>query len=956
MGRLNVEDREAKLRILSEFIKSDTEKIYMVIGSEEGGLYGLFNDGLSMASRAKENLVFRYEIWGKEHSRHFLYRWLYETVFGQAFEGFGRWDDVVSKHPQLLNQLQLLIERDIRPLEIRFMEAIRFLSRGLDVKERIILSIVPRTAMLDKVLVDFFRMLLRMMPIRVKLLIFQDREDVLAKQSDFSPSNRILLDGAYKNRAAKIKERYKEYCRADSLEGEAIQKLAHLVHPVDLEMLSEITGKSKDRLIKTLKSSELEDLLEQDSMNRFRLSYPRMFSTIDSGYGDFDSSDKQAVKYLEKRLFDSSDHYPDALYHSLGMFRIKDPEFNASHVLSAYRIKLNMGGADICEQELDRALNLIADREDQLRTRLLIALGEIRESRNRHREALEPLDTAIALLKKSDNLSDLQHAFELKGQAAFSIRETDVAMAAMEESLSLARKMDKTELIADLLSQLAYIYFSSKQLQKAENLYRESLEIFKKVSDENREVGRRGEASQWANLGHTAYANGDFKKAEEFHLKSMEIYKTLADLKSRANQYGYLGHVYFAAQNFEKAIKAYEQAAQLEEEMGEPLKAAQRHANVGHTLYAQRKVDLAVRSFQNALEKYRDLGNPEGEAAQLANLGLVKGDQGESDEAIGFFERAAHLYRELRDEINEVTQIIRMGHVRRAQKHYDEAVTFYQQALGRFQKLKYLTGEGDTELDLGQLYSEKKEWGKALGCFHRALKVFKKIGHHEKESLCFVLIGHGERGRGQVDSAMRSYQNALDLYKKVDNLMGVANVASQMGLLQYEQKNYGAAERLYRDALEHFRKKEDTEGEANLLSNLGTLYYQTQQLDKAREEFENALSLLRKMDHPLGIAGVLSNLSHVLESKGQYGDAYAQLDEARKIYEQLKMPGEAEAIHRHIAGLDKKASRSLGKMRSELFPGLSDSKAKSNQYATKAGRNDPCPCGSGKKYKKCCGA
>jgi len=23
---------------------------------------------------------------------------------------------------------------------------------------------------------------------------------------------------------------------------------------------------------------------------------------------------------------------------------------------------------------------------------------------------------------------------------------------------------------------------------------------------------------------------------------------------------------------------------------------------------------------------------------------------------------------------------------------------------------------------------------------------------------------------------------------------------------------------------------------------------------------------------------------------------------------------------------------------------------------TKIGRNDPCPCGSGKKYKKCCGA
>jgi uncharacterized protein YecA (UPF0149 family) len=110
------------------------------------------------------------------------------------------------------------------------------------------------------------------------------------------------------------------------------------------------------------------------------------------------------------------------------------------------------------------------------------------------------------------------------------------------------------------------------------------------------------------------------------------------------------------------------------------------------------------------------------------------------------------------------------------------------------------------------------------------------------------------------------------------------------------------------------------------------------------------------MDHPLGISGVLSNLSHVFESKGEYGDAYAQLNEARKIYGQLKMPQEVEAINQQIARLDQKAGRSLDKMRSEMFPGLSNNKVKSKQYETKVGRNDPCPCGSGKKYKKCCGA
>ena len=35
---------------------------------------------------------------------------------------------------------------------------------------------------------------------------------------------------------------------------------------------------------------------------------------------------------------------------------------------------------------------------------------------------------------------------------------------------------------------------------------------------------------------------------------------------------------------------------------------------------------------------------------------------------------------------------------------------------------------------------------------------------------------------------------------------------------------------------------------------------------------------------------------------------------------------------------------------------LSQSKASQAVSSKKANRNDPCPCGSGKKYKKCCGA
>lgn len=38
-----------------------------------------------------------------------------------------------------------------------------------------------------------------------------------------------------------------------------------------------------------------------------------------------------------------------------------------------------------------------------------------------------------------------------------------------------------------------------------------------------------------------------------------------------------------------------------------------------------------------------------------------------------------------------------------------------------------------------------------------------------------------------------------------------------------------------------------------------------------------------------------------------------------------------------------------------VFPEIQTPKINAEPSAVKAGRNDPCPCGSGKKYKKCCG-
>jgi tetratricopeptide (TPR) repeat protein len=297
-----------------------------------------------------------------------------------------------------------------------------------------------------------------------------------------------------------------------------------------------------------------------------------------------------------------------------------------------------------------------------------------------------------------------------------------------------------------------------------------------------------------------------------------------------------------------------------------------------------------------------------------------------------------------------------MGHVRRGQKKYDDARKHYEQVMDRYRKLEYAIGEADTQMDLGQMLAEMEEWQKAEACFMSAQAIYARLGHKEKETMCCILSAQVERAQGQGDAAMKSLECALNLCREAGNQLGATNVLSQMGLIAHESKNQAEAERLYQEALRGFEQMEEREGEANLLANLGTLYYETERLDEACRAYEKALTLLRAMHHALGLSGVLQNISYVYERQEKYSEASASLREARQICSHYEMTREVEIIDQRLESLNKLAEASLTRMRKELFPGLAAGNVKGEKSKGGTGRNDPCPCGSGKKYKKCCGA
>ncbi|MBN2568104.1 MAG: tetratricopeptide repeat protein [Deltaproteobacteria bacterium] len=953
--------REANLQALSDFYRSGTEKIYLIIGNDDHAIHDFYEECMARASE-NNNLILRFEIRHKEHSKHFLYRWLYEMVSGKSFFDVGSWSDITAEDPNLKKKLELLLEKDIRPLEIRFLEGVRFIADKLKQRQKLLLSILPGTDLNDRVFVDFFRSIINVLPVSVKMIIWQAEKDVVAQQEDFSPSNRIILEDGIDEKRITIGKKYETYYRTDEgIEGRIIRAMSHFVYPVDLEFLSDVLDEDKKLLQKAVQSDELSDLIEVDSGNCFRLTYPRTVQSEDTSQYSFDDHDKRAIEYIERRFLSESGTYSDLLYHSYIMSHISDPDFVAEHIMKTCRTKMDMGGADVCELEFEYSLSLMGENNEHQKAALLLKLGELRESKMRNAEAIEVIDKSIEIFRKTGNKQDLQRALELKGQAAFSMREIDTARVSLEESLNIARDMGKDVLSADILSQLGYLFYSMKKLDEAERAYSGSLDIYRNIGKTNEEEGRKGEAAQLANLGHTNYAKGEFIKADEFHRKALEIYESLGDQDAQTKQWGYLGHTYFAKGDFDKAVEAYEKSADIEEKYGDPQKAIQRYASIGHALYAQRKPELAIESFQKALDRYRESGDIEGQAAQLSNLGLVKGDRGEHDRAIEYFEQAAELFKSIGDPLNETSQIVRMGHIRLAQKKYEDAENLYKKALDQYEVVQYPIGKAETHLNLGQFYYERNRWEEATDCFKNASTVYSEMRNSEREASCLVSQGYAEAASGDMDSAINTIDRAIEIYANIHDQSGIANAKSKKGLIYFEKRNFEDAERLYREALEEYQKMEDRGGESSQLANLGTLYYETEQLAKARKEYEKALLILRGMSNPLGLAGVLTSMSYVYEQEKKYGEASSSLKEARKIYENLNMEAEVNMLDTRISFLEKEAEKSLENIRAELFSGLSDkskstSRKKQSKKNAKIGRNDPCPCGSGKKYKNCCGA
>ncbi|PHM26955.1 preprotein translocase subunit SecA [Xenorhabdus budapestensis] len=164
-------------------------------------------------------------------------------------------------------------------------------------------------------------------------------------------------------------------------------------------------------------------------------------------------------------------------------------------------------------------------------------------------------------------------------------------------------------------------------------------------------------------------------------------------------------------------------------------------------------------------------------------------------------------------------------------------------------------------------------------------------------------------------------------------------------------------ERILEQAIELYKQKEEIVG-AEMMRNFEKgIMLQT--LDTLWKEHLAAMDYLRQGIHLRGYAQKDPKQEYKRESFAMFANMleslkYEVISTLSKV--QVRMPEEVEALEQQRRAEAERLARQQH-LSHEIEQGalMSEAEAQMASGASKVGRNDPCPCGSGKKYKHCHG-
>jgi tetratricopeptide (TPR) repeat protein len=386
--------------------------------------------------------------------------------------------------------------------------------------------------------------------------------------------------------------------------------------------------------------------------------------------------------------------------------------------------------------------------------------------------------------------------------------------------------------------------------------------------------------------------------------------------------------------------------------------------NVGFYLYERGRYTDVEQLSKRALGIFEKALGPEHAhvASSLNNLAAFYVNQGQYAKAEALYQRALGIREKTLgpEHLDVATSLNGLAELYQTQGQYAKAEPLYERALGILGKaLGPEHPNVATSLNnLAVLYRTQGQYAKAEFLYQRALEIREKtLGpEHPHVGMSLDNLAWLYYSQGQYAKAQPLNERALGIFEKAlgPEHTDVATSLNNLAELYRVQGQYAKAQPLYKRAL---GIREKTLGPEHphvgmSLDNLAALYYSQGQYAKAQPLTQRALKILEKAlgpEHP-DVAMSLYNLAGLCEAQGRYTDAEPLYKRALEIWGKALGPE-----HPHVEICREKHALLLRNL--DRFKEAESLETRPRAIRAKGpGRNDPCPCGSGKKYKKCHGA
>lgn len=338
------------------------------------------------------------------------------------------------------------------------------------------------------------------------------------------------------------------------------------------------------------------------------------------------------------------------------------------------------------------------------------------------------------------------------------------------------------------------------------------------------------------------------------------------------------------------------------------------------------KYDFALNKYYECLKISEEIKFVRNIATSLNNIGGVYKSQGKYELALENYEKSLKIFEEIGGKFIIGIGLNNISAIYIVQGKYELALENLKHGLGIAEKLGDKSQMGASLNNIGRVYDAQEKYELALENYEKSLKISEELG--EKPSIGTRLnnIGGVYKSQGRYELALENFEKSLKIAKDIGDKSVIGTRLNNIGTVYFSLGKKDLALSYIEKSIINDREIGD-EGLSQGLYNVSILYFELKKIEEAFDLLLESYALAKKM-------GIVD-----------YSKYKKQIGYYREAISFTKLKEKLEFI------ITKKLGKDLGQYVTvdELLPNQTREKAEN------IGRNDPCTCGSGKKYKKCCG-